>query len=170
MDLEKETINACEYYNNQRRALIHKAPTPIHPVKVNYQTGKITLAFFESKSTVDFTGNYKGRHIAFDTKETKVDTRFDLSLVKKHQYEYLRDNFIDGGISFLIVSFTTLGDIYLLPIELLDEYWRSLNGKNRKSIPINEFEYEIENDGLIRIGFLKSVDQYLKGGNNESSL
>lgn len=165
MDLEKETIIACEYYRKIKKALIHKVPTPIHPVKVDYKSGKITLAFFEKKSTVDFIGNYKGKHIAFDTKETKVKTRFDLSLVEDHQYQYLKQNYEQGGISFLIVSFITLGDIFLLPFELLSNYWINAEIGGRKSIPIDEFEMEIEPDGMIRVGFIKNVNKYVEEEN-----
>ncbi|MCF8009273.1 MAG: Holliday junction resolvase RecU [Halanaerobiales bacterium] len=169
MDLEEMVIRACEYYRNQDKALIFKVPTPIHVVKCDYETGKITLAFFEKKSTVDFIGEYQGKHITFDTKQTSIETRFDLSLVKDHQYEYLKINYKDGGISFLIVSFTILGNIYLLPFELLDKYWINKDKGGRKSIPIDEFDNEIEPDRLVRVGFLNNVDKYLEGVNYENN-
>ena len=40
-------------YREQGLALVQKVPTPITPVNIN-DKGQITLAYFDSKSTVDY--------------------------------------------------------------------------------------------------------------------
>ena len=157
MDLEAMIERAIEHYNQNKVALLQKIPTPIRPVKVDYKKGVIYKAFFEKKSTVDYIGNYKGYMLAFDAKENSIETRFPLSNVEEHQYSYLRRNKENGGISFLIVSFTTQGEIYYLPFRVLDRYWKGREKGGRKSIPYDEFEHEIEPRGLIRVDFIEVV-------------
>lgn len=160
MGLEEATRNACQYYRTHELVMINKRPTPIQPVRVNWKRGVITKAYFKEKSTVDFTGEYKGIHVAFDTKETKVKTRFDLNLVKDHQYRYLKQNYEDGGISFLIVSFTELSETYYLPFEILQKYWVKKENGGRKSIPYSAFEDKILPTEVIIIGFLKNLRKH----------
>ena len=131
-----------EYSNNVYRqkgvATVQKIPTPVKVLNVN-RNGKLT-GFYEKKSTVDYIGVWQGTGICFDAKETKIETRFDLSNVKDHQYGYMKDWHESGGLSFLIVSFVTLDEIYYLPFEKL-RYWKE--EADRKSIPYDEFEWAI---------------------------
>ncbi len=53
----------------------------------------------KKKSTVDYIGLFKGVPIAFDAKETKIETRFDLSNIKEHQYHFLENWEKNGGIA-----------------------------------------------------------------------
>ena len=51
MNLENDLNITNEYYRDHDLALVYKKPTPIKISKVNYDTMKITEAFFESPST-----------------------------------------------------------------------------------------------------------------------
>ena len=51
----EEMINRTnEQYRDMNLALIQKVPTPITPMNFDKDTGHITLAYFEQKSTVDY--------------------------------------------------------------------------------------------------------------------
>ncbi|GAB6098606.1 Holliday junction resolvase RecU [Halanaerocella petrolearia] len=162
--LENMIETSNQQYSFQGRALIQKIPTPVKVLDINSRTGKITNGFYKQKSTVDYIGAYKGVAIAFDAKETSVETRFDLSNVKKHQYQYLKDWVANGGIGFLIVYFNSLGEIYYLPFELLDKYWQDMRKGGRKSIPyikIANEEMLINGKGLILVDYLAIVDKFI---------
>ena len=135
---------------HQNKALVQKIPTPVKVLNVNERSGKLT-GFYETKSTVDYLGVHEGHAVAFDAKETKVETRFDLSNVKDHQYTFLSSWDANGGIAFLIVEFTELEEVYYLPYELLDNYWQNALKGGRKSIPYAEFkdEWLIKGSGTI---------------------
>ena len=45
-----------EKYLESNLALIQKIPTPITPIKIDKEHRHITLAYFDQKSTVDYTG------------------------------------------------------------------------------------------------------------------
>ncbi|WP_408956028.1 Holliday junction resolvase RecU [Natroniella sp. ANB-PHB2] len=160
--LENMIETSNRQYSFQNRAVIQKIPTPVKVLNINSRTGKITNGFYEKKSTVDYIGNYKGQAIAFDAKETRIETRFDLSNVKKHQYHYLKNWAANGGIAFLIIYFNSLDEAYYLPYGLLNEYWQGrLKGK-RKSIPYQKIakeEYKISSQGLVLLDYLEIIDR-----------
>ncbi|MCK8817670.1 Holliday junction resolvase RecU [Natroniella sulfidigena] len=160
--LENMIETSNRQYSFQNRAVIQKIPTPVKVLNINSRTGKITNAFYEQKSTVDYIGTYKGRAIAFDAKETKIETRFDLSNVKKHQYQYLKSWVQNGGVAFLIIYFKTLDEAYYLPFSLLEEYWQGRLQGGRKSIPYQKIakkKYKIGSQGLVILDYLEIIDQ-----------
>ena len=56
----EELINRTnEQYREKGLALIQKIPTPITPVKMDKDSRHITLAYFEQKSTVDISEQYR---------------------------------------------------------------------------------------------------------------
>ena len=106
MELEYLIEQANIYYRDNDIAYIYKKPTPIRVVKTDYSSlGKrITDAFYEMPSTLDFNGIYKGRYIEFDAKETNNKTSFPISNVHDHQIKHIRNIYKHGGIVFLIIS------------------------------------------------------------------
>jgi recombination protein U len=101
--------------------------------------GKITRAVFGEKSTVDFDGIAFKRSIAFDAKETE-NKSFPLNNVEAHQREYLTDHQEQGGISFIIVRFSTIGETYILTIDQLNKWQHESLQGGRKSIPLDFFK------------------------------
>lgn len=163
-DLEDMIEQTNQQYLRQGQALVQKIATPVKVLSINKRTGKVT-GFYEKKSTVDYIGIHKGIPIAFDAKETKVETRFDLKNVKDHQYLHLASWTANGGIGFLIVWFSSLDEFYYLPFELLDKYWQGKLQGGRKSIPYEEIakdEYEIkQGTGLVLIDYLEVVERMI---------
>ena len=81
MTLEEDLNETNQYYLDQGIAVIHKKPTPIQIVNVDYpkrSAAVIKEAYFKQASTTDFNGVYKGRYIDFEAKETKQTTSFPL--------------------------------------------------------------------------------------------
>ena len=158
-----------QQYKFQDIALIQKIPTPVKVLDIDSYTGKIRSGFYEQKSTVDYMGTYQGQAVAFEAKETNVETRFDLSNVKEHQYSFLKSWVNSGGLGFILVQFSALDEIYFLPFSLLEEYWEAMNNGGRKSIPYKKIakdKYRVGNDGMIIVDYLSIVDNIL---NNDKS-
>ncbi len=113
---ENEIIERCEYYRVRRMALIYKDETKMKIV----QRGKIHhKCVFAQKSTVDFTGNYNGRHIAFEAKSTGRDF-LPVSRIGDHQYRYLLQNAEIGGYSFVLCNIS--GFVGILRMWQLDRH------------------------------------------------
>ena len=111
----EESINITnEKYESDRLALIQKIPTPIKPTKIN-ESGQITLAYFEKKSTVDYIGAVQGIPVCFDAKECSKD-KFSLQNVHEHQLKFMNDFEQQGGISFILVYFIKLHPVIVIII------------------------------------------------------
>ena len=168
-NLENDINQSNKYYIDCKKAFIYKKPTPIKICKVDYpsknnKVGKITIkeAYFESPSTTDYNGIYKGRYIDFEAKETKNKTSFPLDNIHKHQIEHLRNIMECGGIGFIIVRFTENNITYLLTTQDLLAY---IDHTDKSSIPISYFKekaYIIEESYLPRLNYLKIVDKLME--------
>ncbi len=159
----EECINFTnEYYRQHGIAVVQKIPTPITPVEMNKETSTITLAYFDKQSTVDYIGAVQGIPICFDAKEA-AQPRLPLQNIHEHQVKFMEDFAKQGGISFLIVNFTTEGEFYLLPLEVMKDYWDKAQKGGRKSIPYSAFEerYKIELKNGAMLNYLDAVNEYL---------
>ena len=102
----EEMINSTnEVYRKKKLALVQKIPTPITPVEFDQESRRITKAFFEKDSTVDYIGVVQEIPICFDAKECMTDT-FSLQNIHEHQYRFMQEFEKQGGISFLMIMFT----------------------------------------------------------------
>lgn len=63
MHFEKLINLSNEMYQREGVALINKRPTPVKVLKS--KNGRVINGFYESKSTVDYDGVYKGRAVTF---------------------------------------------------------------------------------------------------------
>ena len=159
MSLEEDINLSNEYYINNGIALIHKRPTPINIVKVDYSKGaRITDAYFEKQSTTDYNGVYKGKYIDFEAKNTKSNTAFPLSNISEHQIVHLKNVLKHGGIAFFIISFQSKDEIYLLDASFVIEFYEH---GSRKSIPYEVFKKEgvlIKQDYAPRLHYIEAVE------------
>ncbi len=161
MSLEKDLNDSNQYYLQSGRALIHKKPTPIQVVKVDYparNAAKITEAYYKVPSTTDYNGIYRGRPIDFEAKETVNKTSFPFKSIHPHQIEHLRLVKQHGGIGFFIIRFRAYGETYLIDAaEIIDRYQHS----KRKSISYEEVRTvgSLIREGLTpRLCYLDNVD------------
>ena len=169
MQLESDINITNSYYLENEIAVIHKKPTPIKIVSVNYDKMMIKEAYFEAPSTTDYNGLYKGYYIDFEAKETKNKTSFPITNIHKHQLEHLKNIIKMGGIAFIIVRFTSLNETYLLEGNKLFKHITDDN----KSIPLSYFKeqgYIIKEKLQPRLDYLKIIDEIIKGEDYEKNV
>ena len=155
------------FYRLNHKAVVHKKPTPIQIVNVDYPrraSAKITEAYYKTPSTTDYNGLYKGLYIDFDVKESRSSTAFPLKNIHPHQIEHLKAVNAHGGIAFILIYFKVYEEIYFVNYQLLEKYFKR-SKKGRKSITYQELKDEailIEQSYRPTIPYLKAIDQYLK--------
>ncbi len=158
MHLEHDINKTNQCYLAEDSAVIHKKPTPVQIVKVDYprrSSAKITEAYFKIPSTTDYNGIYRGKYLDFEAKECASTTSFPLKSIHEHQIKHLEAVLRHGAIAFLIIRFTTLHACYFIPAEKVVRFYRK---EERRSIPRDWFS---QNGYLIPSSYLKPVD-YLK--------
>lgn len=161
MTLEEDLNETNDYYLQEGIAVIHKKPTPVQIVNVDYprrSAAVIREAYFKQASTTDYNGVYKGRYIDFEAKETRFKTSFPLKNFHKHQIVHINRVLEQDGIAFVILRFSTLEDVYLLEGQHLLSFWERMEAGGRKSIPIAEIE---QFGHRISLGFQPRID-YIK--------
>ncbi|UOQ93546.1 Holliday junction resolvase RecU [Halobacillus shinanisalinarum] len=147
MTLEEDIELSNDYYRNANIAIVHKKPTPVQIVNVDYpkrSAAVIKEAYFKQASTTDFNGVYRGRYIDFEAKETKNKTSFPLSNIHQHQIDHMYACQQHGGICFIIVKFAVFDEVYLLPASKLFLFWNDQFKGGRKSIPYDYMKAEAE--------------------------
>lgn len=155
---ERLLTRSAAVYRLKNQALIDKIPTSW----IVQRAGKrIVSAFPEKKSGVDYIGIIaSGRPVAIEAKSTIERTRFPLSLVERHQFDFLEQWHTLGGISFLLVEFSKLREIYRVPFTLLQEYVEAAEAGGRKSIPYEEIKLqcdEIKSREGVPVAFLDGL-------------
>lgn len=156
--LEEMLNQTNEYYRKAKLALIQKIPTPITPIDIDKKTRHITLAYFDQKSTVDYIGTVQGYPVCFDAKECKEDT-FPLANVHEHQVQFMKEFQEQGGISFLVIYYSTRNEFYYLRYDKLAEFWKRMEDGGRKSFLFTELETEYQiplNKGYL-VDYLKPL-------------
>lgn len=161
MTLEDDLNETNEYYRQRKIAVIHKKPTPVQIVQVDYpkrSAAVIKEAYFKQASTTDYNGVYKGKYIDFEAKETANSTSFPLKNFHQHQIDHMQAVVSQGGICFVILRFSKQEQVYLLQAKHLLSFWDRMKNGGRKSIT----KEEIEKIGiLIPLGFQPRID-YIK--------
>lgn len=160
MSLEEDISLSNEYYLNVDKAVIHKKPTPIQIVKVDYprrQSAKIVEAYYKIPSTTDYNGIYRGKYVDFEAKETKAKS-FPFGNISEHQVDHLQKIIDHGGIAFVMIAFTTLNEVYLIDASfVIKDYYHS----NRKSMTyekIKSLGHIIPQGYQPRLDYLKIID------------
>jgi recombination protein U len=161
MTFEEDINETNQYYLDQGIAVIHKKPTPIQIVNVDYpkrSAAVIKEAYFKQASTTDYNGVYKGRYIDFEAKETKQQSSFPLRNFHEHQIVHMREVMNQKGICFVLLRFSMTEEVFYLETKQLLIFWDRMNNGGRKSIT----KEEIINNGLcIPLGFQPRID-YIK--------
>lgn len=142
MSLENDLNKTNDYYLQLDKAVIHKKPTPIQIVQVDYpkrSAAKITEAYFKVPSTTDYNGVYRGKAIDFEAKETRSKTAFPFSHIHLHQIEHLERVLRQGAIAFVIVRFIAFDETYFVEAKKMIHQYRLAE---RKSLPYSWFVQE----------------------------
>ncbi|WP_442600374.1 Holliday junction resolvase RecU [Neobacillus sp. D3-1R] len=161
MTLEEDLNLTNEYYRENNIAIIHKKPTPVQIVHVDYpkrSAAVIKEAYFKQASTTDYNGVYKGRYIDFEAKETQLQQSFPLKNFHEHQIKHISSVLQQEGICFVIIRFAASEEIFLLEGEKLLTFWNRMLAGGRKSMTIDEIN---EHGHLISVGFHPRID-YIK--------
>ncbi len=158
MTLEEDINITNQFYLDTDQAIIHKKPTPVQIVKVNYpkrSAAVITEAYFKQASTTDYNGLYRGRYVDFEAKETKNKTLFPLANVHDHQIRHMESIVNHGGICFMIIRFAAYEETYYMPAEKLFSYWYDKLQGGKKSI---SYEHIKQDSHLIPFHYQRRVD------------
>ncbi|MCA1030474.1 Holliday junction resolvase RecU [Bacillus timonensis] len=165
MTLEEDLNETNQYYLSENIAVIHKKPTPIQIVKVDYPSRSAAVikeAYFKLASTTDYNGVYKSKYIDFEAKETKNKTSFPLQNFHEHQILHMKKVIEQGGISFIILRFSTTDDIYFLEGKHMLTFWERQTKGGRKSITREEIEtvgHKISIGYQPRIDYIKVINE-----------
>lgn len=89
------------------------------------------------KSTVDYIGAVQGIPVCFDAKECAVST-FPLQNIHPHQIAFMKEFEAQGGVAFIILSFTAENEIYYVPFDVVNRFWERMEEGGRKSFTYDE--------------------------------
>ncbi len=160
----EELINRTnDSYREKKLALIQKVPTPITPISIDKESRHITLAYFEQKSTVDYIGAVQGLPVCFDAKECRTST-FPLQNIHPHQIAFMKEFEEQGGIAFIILSFTALNETYYLPFDAVYKFWQRMEEGGRKSFTYEEVDksWKIRSHRDMLIHYLEQIQMDLE--------
>ena len=165
MTLEEDINHSNTYYLSTGKAVIHKKPTPVQIVNVDYpkrSAAVIKEAYFKQASTTDYNGVYKGRYVDFEAKETKNKTAFPLSNFHQHQIEHMKQVHEHNGICFVLLRFSITDEVFLMDAAMLFSHWETMKNGGRKSIKKEEIEKQgthIPYTYQPRIDYIKIIDK-----------
>lgn len=176
MKLEDMINHTNKWYLLHDKAVIHKKPTPIQVVTIDYpkrSRAVIKEAYYKVASTTDYNGVYKGKYIDFEAKQTNLKTTFPLHNIHQHQIDHMTQCLHHGGFCFVLFLFKARNEAYVYPIRALLEDWQAFLAKEMTAIPLERIQREgilVEMGYQPQLDYLKAVDQLLlmeeKFGNN----
>lgn len=164
MTLEQQINESNKYYLEEEIAVVHKKPTPIQIVKVDYpkrSKAVIREAYFRQASTTDYNGVYQGYYLDFEAKETRNKTNFPLKNFHEHQIFHLAECLKQDGICFTIIGFTSLQRYFVTPASFVIKAWRT---KDKSSMTLKEIEdhsIEIKSGFRPTLPYLMAVDHFI---------
>ena len=152
-----------EYYLTKGIANIHKKPTPIQVVKVDYpkrSQAKITEAYFKIPSTTDYNGIYNGMYIDFEAKETQSNL-FSFTHIYKHQIDHLLSVKKLGGIAFVIIYYKSYSDVFVIDIDIFNELYTNGTKKSISYKDALKIGFKVNQGYTPPIDYLKAVDELI---------
>lgn len=156
----KSLEDLVEYANKQYEAkgiaLVQKISTPWTVIR---QGARITSAFPNGPSTLDFRGTVKGGiSISFDCKETTNKKGLPLANIQDHQIDYMRIAIEMGEDTFVLVHMKATNRYYRIDGQEVIAYW-DLWKKNKGKrgfnfIPADPY-LEVESKNGIVLDYLE---------------
>ncbi|MEW4355246.1 Holliday junction resolvase RecU [Streptococcus pneumoniae] len=171
MSFEKMINETNQYYLSRGLAVIHKKPTPVQIVRVDYpkrSRAKIVEAYFRQASTTDYSGVYQGHYIDFEAKETRQKNSMPMKNFHAHQIEHMEQVLSQKGICFVLLHFSSLKETYLLPASYLITFFKiDQGGKSMPLSYIKEHGYAISLAAFPSIPYLEVIKEHLLGGKHD---
>lgn len=163
----EELINITnEKYREKKLALVQKIPTPITPIEFDKESRRISVAYFEKKSTVDYIGVVQGYSVCFDAKECDdANNTFALKNIHEHQFQFMKEFEEQNGIAFLVILYTRTSQFYYMRFSELKRFWERAEKGGRKSFRFDELDegFLFESpDGAI-VPYLKLLQRDIEG-------
>lgn len=171
MTLEQKINESNKYYLEQDIAVVHKKPTPVQIVKVDYpkrSRAVIREAYFRQASTTDYNGVYQGYYLDFEAKETRNKSNFPLKNFHEHQITHLAACLKQDGICFTIIGFTTLGRYFVTPASFVIAAWREPHKSSLTLAEIEKHAVEIKSGFRPTLPYLKAVDHFIADRKKEN--
>lgn len=113
-NFEKFITKTIRVLNQKEVCLVRKVQIPLTITKKGLVIGI---------STVDYEGcTMNGTYVAIEAKSTKIKTRFDFSLIKPHQLDYLHRVAMMNGFAYLLIE--GIGKVFLVPENIIYEQVR----------------------------------------------
>ena len=136
---EQMIEQANHVYKLQGKALVFKSEPSVKTIRG--QAGKIVKTIYAEANGLDYFGTLAGgKGIFFEAKQTKGKS-FPLKNIKPHQAETIRTLDKLQTTTFLLVRFSDVGKMYLLPPDAFLQAWDGWTMySNRASIPLSTFE------------------------------
>lgn len=167
MNFEAEINATNTYYLMHGLAVIHKKPTPVQIVKVDYpkrSRAKITEAYFRQASTTDYSGVYQGHYLDFEAKETQNKTSFPLKNFHEHQIVHMENVLKQEGIAFALLHFSALSRTFLLKASDLIPFFKEKEGQKSIALAFIETKgYELPTNQLPSIPYLDCIQKLIGG-------
>ena len=77
--------------------------------------------------------------MCFDAKECAAKT-FPLQNIHPHQIQFMKEFEEQGGISFIILYYTGMNEMYYLPFDQVLAFWERMEAGGRKSFTYDEVD------------------------------
>lgn len=170
MALEEEINQSNQYYLSRNIAVVHKKPTPVQVVKVDYpqrSAARITEAYFRHASTTDYNGVYRGYYLDFEAKETRNKHSFPLTNFHEHQVQHMEACLNQEGIAFILLKFSAHNRVFLLKAQAFITFWREKETRS-KSLPLTYVEkhgIEIPYGINPPLDYIKVIDRLIDNRN-----
>lgn len=171
MNLEQQINESNNYYLVEEIAVVHKKPTPIQIVKVDYpkrSRAVIKEAYFRQASTTDYNGVYNGFYLDFEAKETRNKTLFPLKNFHEHQIIHLKKCLDQQGICFTIIKFVTLDRYFITPASYIVLNWQKAKTASISLEDLIKNSYEIKSGFRPTLPYLQVVDKLILDRNNKN--
>ncbi|MCH3904383.1 MAG: Holliday junction resolvase RecU [Lactobacillus sp.] len=165
MTLEQQLNESNKYYLSQGLAVVHKKPTPVQIVKVDYpkrSRAVIREAYFRQASTTDYNGVYQGYYLDFEAKETRNKSSFPLKNFHPHQISHLQACLDQNGICFTVLKFVTLDRYFIVPASVIIAAWQDPDHSSISLETIVSKSIELECGYRPPLPYLTAVDRLIK--------
>ena len=109
---------------------------------------------------MDYVGVVQGIPVCFDAKECHKDS-LPLQNLHAHQMAFMRDFMKQGGISFIILSFTEREEIYYVPLRELERFVKRMEEGGKKSFRYDELQssFPIQRKRDLLVPFLEALNR-----------